>query len=156
MFSTTPRRERDGYPAARSVIISAWAVPVLIIGQFAMVAVVPVVIALIGTLRDARLRPLRCFAVALAAAYAVPLGIWRLRSDPAQSLSKDINPFLAALVVVAAVALAVAHHLLRRRYGTDDTTAAAPAPNETNTSDVKTGESGQPVDGPGHGPIPGS
>lgn len=156
MFAKTPRRERDGYPAARSVIISAWAVPVLIIGQFAMVAVVPVVIALIGTLRDARLRPLRCFAVALAAAYAVPLAIWRLRAEPAQSLSKDINPFLAALVVVAAIALAVAHHLLRSRYATEDTAAAAPVRSETNASDPKTGGPGQPLDGPGHGAIPGS
>lgn len=159
MFTKTPRRERADhadYPAARSVVISAWAVPVLIIGQFAMVAVVPVVIALIGTLRDARLRPLRWFAVALAAAYAVPLGIWRLRSDPAQSLSKDINPFLAALVVVAAVVLAVAHHLLRRRYGTGDTTDARPVQSETNTSDAATDESGRPLDAPGHGAIPGS
>ncbi|MEV6559464.1 hypothetical protein AB0M22_27360 [Nocardia sp. NPDC051756] len=158
MFTKTPRRERadhEAYPAARSVIISAWAVPVLIIGQFAMVAVVPVVIALIGTLRDARLRPLRCFAVALAVAYAVPLGIWRLRSDPAQSLSKDINPFLAALVVVAAVALAVAHHLLRRRYRTAASTDSAAVQSETNTSEVAADESGRPLDGPGHGPVPG-
>ncbi|MFE9577551.1 hypothetical protein ACFYO1_14265 [Nocardia sp. NPDC006044] len=143
MFTRTPRHDRaDGYPAARSVLISAWAVPVLIIGQFAMVAVIPVVIALIGTLRDARLRPLRWLAAALAVAYAVPLAIWRLRSEPAQSLSKDISPFLAALVVVAAVVLAVAHHLLRRRYGTGSNDDAAAVQSETNTSDARAGELG--------------
>ncbi|MFC9433594.1 hypothetical protein [Nocardia sp. NPDC057030] len=159
MFTSTPRRaatDHAGYPAARSVILSAWAVPVLIIGQFAMVAVVPVAIALIGTLRDARLRALRWFAAALAATYAVPLAIWRLRPDPAPSLSKDIDPILAALVVVAAVVLAVAHHLLRRRYGTDDSTDAGPGRSETNTSGATAEESGHPLEGPGHRAIPGT
>ncbi|MFI6041562.1 hypothetical protein ACIA8C_07995 [Nocardia sp. NPDC051321] len=108
------RRNRTDYPAARTVLISALAVPVLIIGQFAMVAVVPVTLVLIGTLRDARLRPLRWFSAALAAAYAVPLGIWILRPDRAQSLSKDMNPVLAGVIVVAAAVVAVVHQLLRR------------------------------------------
>ncbi|MFI6172342.1 hypothetical protein ACIBCN_36575 [Nocardia sp. NPDC051052] len=114
MSTGTLRRNRTDYPAARTVLISAWAVPVLIIGQFAMVAVVPVTLVLIGTLRDARLRPLRWFSAALATAYAVPLGIWILRPDRAQSLSKDMNPVLAGVIVVAATVVAVVHQLLRR------------------------------------------
>jgi fatty acid desaturase len=99
----------------RTVIVSAWAVPVLVIGQFAMVAILPVALVLVGTLRDARLRALRWWAVALAAAYATPLVFWILGPDRAPSLSKDMHPALAALVVVAAVACAVAFHVLRRR-----------------------------------------
>ncbi|WP_194833162.1 hypothetical protein [Nocardia sp. XZ_19_369] len=115
MFTSTPRPDLETYPAARPVLIAAWAVPVLIVGQFAMVAIVPVTIVLIGTLRDARLRSLRWWAAALAVAYAVTLAIWATRPDPAQSLSKDIHPLLAALVVVAGSAVAIRHHLLRRR-----------------------------------------
>ncbi|MFI9402416.1 hypothetical protein [Nocardia sp. NPDC052316] len=115
MFTSTPRSDQETYPAARPVLIAAWAVPVLIVGQFAMVAIVAVTVVLIGTLRDARLRPLRRWAAALAVAYAVPLAIWTLRPEPAQSLSKDIHPLLAALVVVAGSAVALRHHLLRRR-----------------------------------------
>ncbi|WP_433654391.1 hypothetical protein ACQPW1_27145 [Nocardia sp. CA-128927] len=119
MSRTTPRTDRGSYPAARSVAISAWAVPVLIVGQFAMVAVIPVTVVLVGTFRDVRLRRLRCWAGALAAAYAVPLGIWIFRPDRAPSLSKDMNPLLAGLVVVAGVAVGVVHQLLRKRYGPD-------------------------------------
>ncbi|MFD6157033.1 hypothetical protein ACFWF7_04790 [Nocardia sp. NPDC060256] len=109
------RAEHARYPAARSVIIAAWAVPVLIVGQFAMVAVVPVTVVLIGTLRDARLRSLRPWAGALAVAYAVPLGIWILRPDRAQSLSKDMHPVLAGVVVAAGLAVAGVYQLRRRR-----------------------------------------
>jgi len=45
------------------VIISAWLVPIFVVGQFAMVAVLPVALVLIGTLRDARLRTLRWWSV---------------------------------------------------------------------------------------------
>ena len=58
--TTQPTQEnRKSRRAARTVIISAWAVPVLVIGQFAMLAIVPVTLALVATLRDARLRRLR-------------------------------------------------------------------------------------------------
>jgi hypothetical protein len=99
----------------RTVIVSAWAVPVLVVGQFAMVAILPVALVLVGTLRDARLRALRWRAVALAAAYATPLVLWILGPDRAPSLSKDMHPALAAVVVVAAVASAIAFHVVRRR-----------------------------------------
>ena len=39
----------------------------------------------------------------LAALYATPLVIWILRSDRAQSLSKDMHPAFIALIAAAAV-----------------------------------------------------
>lgn len=98
-----------------SMIVSAWAVPVLIVGQFAMLAVVPVAVVLIGTFRSARLRALRGWAVALAGAYAVPLTMWAIGPDRAPSLSKDMHPVVAALVVATSVVVAVAFHVVGRR-----------------------------------------
>lgn len=103
-------------PAARprrSVIVSAVAVPVMVIGQFAMLAIVPVALVLIGTFRDPRLRPLRGWAAGLAVVYALPLVLWAIGPDRAPSLSKDIHPALAGLVVAAAVAVIVRYLTLR-------------------------------------------
>jgi hypothetical protein len=113
--TTQPTQEnRKSRRAARTVIISAWAVPVLVIGQFAMLAIVPVTLALVATLRDARLRRLRRWTGALAAAYATPLILWAIGPDRAPSLSKDMHPAFAALIVVAALATVVAYHVDRR------------------------------------------
>ena len=98
----------------RSVIVSVWSVPVLIVGQFAMLAVVPVAVVLIGTVRDARLRALRGWAAALAAAYAVPLALWAIGADRAPSLSKDMHPVVAGLVATVAVVAGVAFHIAGR------------------------------------------
>jgi hypothetical protein len=99
---------------SRSVLVAACAVPVMIVGQFAMLAIVPVAVVLVGTLRDARLRALRWWAVALAAAYATPLALWAIGPDRAPSLSKDMHPALAALVVAAGVAFVVAYAVRAR------------------------------------------
>jgi hypothetical protein len=110
-MSATPRRPRH-----LSVVISAWAVPVLIVGQFAMLAVIPVALVVIGTLRDTRLRALRWWAAALAAAYATPLVLWGIGPDRAPSLSKDMDPIFAALIVAASVAVLIAfYYVIRRR-----------------------------------------
>lgn len=100
---------------ARSVIVSAWAVPVLVVGQFAMVAVAPVVVLTVAVFRDARLRALRWWAAAVAGLYAGGLVAWAIGPDRAPSLSKDLHPALATLISVAAVALAVRYHRLQRR-----------------------------------------
>jgi len=101
MTTTTVRPTR----ARRAVLISAIAVPVLIIGQFAMLAIVPVAIAVVA---GARVRGVRLFTWLLGALYAAPLVIWALRADPAPSLSKDIHPVLAGLVISGAVAVLIA------------------------------------------------
>ncbi|WBQ04512.1 hypothetical protein [Kribbella sp. CA-293567] len=99
----------------KSVLISAWSVPVLVIGQFSMLAVVPVALVLIGTLRTASLRPLRWWSIALAAVYAVPLALWVIGPDRAPSLSKDMAPIFVWLISAAAVAVLAALYAVRRR-----------------------------------------
>ena len=117
-MSATPRAQRpQNHPsrrAARTVIISAWAVPVLVVGQFAMLAIVPVTLALVASLRDARLRRLRPWTATLATAYALPLIVWAVGPERAPSLSKDMHPVLAGLIVAAALATVAAFHLNRR------------------------------------------
>ena len=95
--------------------IAAWAVPVLILGQFALLAVIPVAMIAIGSRVDARVRTLRWWAGLLTAAYALPLALWIVNPARAQSLSKDINPGLAALVVAASAVLLAAVYTRRTR-----------------------------------------
>ncbi|MGC4838055.1 hypothetical protein ACLQ3D_26485 [Micromonospora vinacea] len=112
---TSPSRRVD-----RTVIISIWAVPVLVVGQFAMLAIVPVVLALTVSLRHAHLRGLRRWTIALGTAYAVPLILWTIGPDRAPSLSRDMHPVFAALIVVASLVAAAAFHLGRRRPSRPD------------------------------------
>ncbi|MBQ0989615.1 hypothetical protein PSH03_002674 [Micromonospora sp. PSH03] len=119
MPPTSPRRRVD-----RTVIISIWAVPVLVVGQFAMLAIVPVVLALTVSLRHAHLRGLRRWTIALTTAYATPLILWAIGPDRAPSLSKDMHPLFAALIVVAALAAATAFHLCHRRPSRPDGTSS--------------------------------
>jgi len=109
MTATTTARRRTPL----FVTISAWAVPILVIAQFSMLAVVPVLIVLLGALLNARARTLRWWAILLAAVYATPLVIWILRPDGAPSLSKDMHPAFAVLIVAVAVVLIV--KIVRRR-----------------------------------------
>ncbi|MFI6389730.1 hypothetical protein ACIBHY_31930 [Nonomuraea sp. NPDC050547] len=97
-----------------AVTISAWAVPIMVIGQFAMLAVIPVVIALVGALRSGHDRLVRWTAAAVAAAWTIPFVIWQARPDGAPSMSKDIHPGFVALIVVASAALILAIFRARR------------------------------------------
>ncbi|RBQ20863.1 hypothetical protein DP939_07280 [Spongiactinospora rosea] len=99
----------------RAVTIASWAVPVMIVGQFAMLASIPVAITLVGALAYVRDRAVRPAAVLLAATYAIPLTIWLTRPDGAPSLSKDMHPGFAALIVAASAALIVTVHHSGRR-----------------------------------------
>lgn len=100
---------------SKSVIISAWAVPVLVIGQFAMLAIVPVALVLSGTLRSTGLKSLRWWAAGLAAVYATPLVLWAIGPDRAPSLSKDMHPIFVPLISAAAAGVIVAFYVIRRR-----------------------------------------
>ncbi|MFI5915804.1 hypothetical protein [Dactylosporangium sp. NPDC051541] len=102
-------------PRSRPLIISAWSATFLVAVQFAMVAVVPVTIAVVAVLRNGRLRALRWWTAAFAAAYAAGLALWAIGPDRAPSLSKNLHPAHAIAIVVLGVALAVAYHVLRRR-----------------------------------------
>ena len=112
MTVTTPAPATpDARRTPRSVLVAAWAVPVMVIGGFAMLAIVPVTVAVVGILRDARLRALRWWAAALAVAYATPLALWAIGPDRAPSLTKDMHPVFAVLIVAVSVGLLAALHL---------------------------------------------
>ena len=66
--ATTARRLPRRLP--RRLVVSAWAAPVMVVGDFALMAVFPVVIALVASLRDPRARALRWPTGLLAAVYA--------------------------------------------------------------------------------------
>ena len=95
-----PPRRTPGY-----VVYSALAVPILIIGQFALLAILPIALLMFGTWRDLRGRALRWWAGLTALLYAAALTIWQLNPNGAESLSKDIHPLLAGLIVAAAIIL---------------------------------------------------
>lgn len=87
----------------RKVTISAWTIPLLVLGQFSFVATIPVTLIVVSVLRHFSSGPMRWAAIALGASFATPLAIWALRPDRAPSLSKDMSPTFAALIVAAAV-----------------------------------------------------
>ncbi|MFI9555389.1 hypothetical protein [Nonomuraea endophytica] len=97
-----------------AVTVSAWAVPVMVLGQFAMLAVIPVVIALVGALRHTHDRLVRWTAAVVAASWTIPFVIWQVRPDGAPSMSKDIHPGFIALIVVTSAALIIAIFRARR------------------------------------------
>ncbi|MFE2638449.1 hypothetical protein [Streptomyces scopuliridis] len=105
---------RTGRRVPLSVTVSAWAVPVMVVGQFALIAGVPVVIALAGALRRVPDRAVRRAATLVAVTFAIPLVVWLTRPDGAPSLSKDMHPAFAGLIVAASVALIVTLHRARR------------------------------------------
>jgi hypothetical protein len=111
-LSAPQPRERRAHPA---VTLSARAIPVLVLGQFALLAVAPVVIAVVFALRDARSRGLRWWVGALALVYAAPLLIWAVKPERAESLSKDISPVFVALIVAFSTALLFRIHTRRKR-----------------------------------------
>lgn len=104
-----------GERVPRKVVVSAYAVPILVATAFSFVAAVPVLVLLISTLRSVRDRMLRWLAVLLSAVYAVPWAIWALRPDPADSLSKDMSPLLTVAIVAIGVVFVVAVHVVPRR-----------------------------------------
>ncbi|MEV7096671.1 hypothetical protein AB0M80_27835 [Amycolatopsis sp. NPDC051045] len=96
--TTTPHRT----PTA--VLVAAWAVPVLVAGQFALLAGVPIAVVLIGSLRR---RMHRRWAVALAAVYAAALVLWLAGPSSAPSLSKYLSPAATAFFAVTGVVVAI-------------------------------------------------
>ncbi|GGZ70601.1 hypothetical protein [Streptomyces subrutilus] len=113
--SSNPPARADR-PVPRAVAVSAWAVPVMVLARFALLAVVPVAVALVGALTRVRDRAVRGSAalVAVAVAFAVPLVVWPARPDGAPSLSEDIHPGFVGLIVLASCALVLTVHRARR------------------------------------------
>ncbi|MEA5360603.1 hypothetical protein VA596_13730 [Amycolatopsis sp., V23-08] len=98
-----------------AVLVAAWAVPVFVAGQFALLAGVPVIVMLVGTLREPRLRAVRWWTAAITAVYAGSVAFWLLGPSDAPSLSKFLSPVATGVFTAVGVAAAVAHHIARRR-----------------------------------------
>ena len=98
-----------------SIHVAAWAVPAMVVGQFAMLAIAPLAYVLVRTFREPGLRALRWWAAGLGVAYATPLALWAIGPDRAPSLSKDMHPALAAVVVAAGIAYAIGLLVARNR-----------------------------------------
>lgn len=113
MSETVVSSRRAGLPLA--LHISAWLVPIMVLGQFAMLAIVPLGVLVVGSFVSARARMLRWWTVALAATYATPLIIWIARPDGAQSLSKDMHPTFYVLIAAASAAVLGRIYVGRRR-----------------------------------------
>lgn len=99
MTVTTPLR------TSKAVLVAAWAVPVMVAGQFALLSGVPIAVVLIGSLRR---RTHRWWAAGLAAVYAAVLTMWLAGPSGAPSLSKYLSPVATAVFTAAGVVVAAA------------------------------------------------
>lgn len=97
---------------SRGVLVAAWAFPVMVLGQFALLAGIPVAIVLA---RTARSPAARWWSALMTTAYVVPLAVWLLGPSTAPSLSKSLSPVATGIVAAAGAAAAVGLHFARRR-----------------------------------------
>lgn len=100
--------------APRYVVVSAWAVPVMVLGQFAFLAGIPIGLMVSGSRRDPRLAALRRPTLLLAASWLVPLALWLLGPDRPSSLSKDISPLSVGVIVAASAVVLLTLYRLPR------------------------------------------
>lgn len=105
----------DAGRTARSVIVSAWAVPIMVLGQFAFLAVIPVAIMVTKTFQGTKSRASRWRVGTLGALYAIPFLLWALNPNRAESLSKDIHPVFVGLIVAISAAVLLKIHTRRKR-----------------------------------------
>lgn len=107
MTTSTPPRARATGAVPRAVFHSAWILPVLVVGQFALVGVVPATLIAVGALRRIKDRTLRRLALLVTASYAAPLLVWALDPARARSLSRDIDPAFVVLIVAFSAAFLI-------------------------------------------------
>ena len=100
---------------SKSVLVAAWAVPVMVIGKFGLLSGIPIAVVLVASLRKGRSKALRWWSGALTLAYATPLTLWLTGPSEAPSLSKYMSPAMTAALAAAGVATAIAHQVVRRR-----------------------------------------
>jgi hypothetical protein len=89
----------------RYFAISAFAVPVLILTGFAMVSTLPVVLLVVGVLRDKRVRPLRWWVGLTAGLFAIAFTNWALKGDLGISLTSTLHPAMAGAIVLSALVI---------------------------------------------------
>jgi uncharacterized membrane protein len=114
---------------SKAVLVAAWAFPVMVLGQFALLAGIPVAIVLARTLRS---HAARWWSGLTAAAYVVPLAIWLLGPSTAPSLSKSLSPVATGVVTAVGAVAAVGLHLVRRRAAAP--VGSRPAPRTPSTT----------------------
>jgi hypothetical protein len=114
---------------SKAVLVAAWAFPVMVLGQFALLAGIPVAIVLARTLRS---RAARWWSGLTAAAYVVPLAIWLLGPSTAPSLSKSLSPVATGVITTVGAVAAVGLHLVRRRAAAP--VGSRPAPRTPSTT----------------------
>lgn len=91
----------------RHVLVTAWLAPVMVATGFALLSLIPVLVALAGTLRHQRLRPLRWWSAAAVAGYLPALAMWAIGPDRAESLTKEMSLPMTLFVIAVAAAAAV-------------------------------------------------
>lgn len=89
----------------RYFAVSAFAIPVLITTGFAMVSTLPVLLLVVGVLRDSRVRPLRWWVVLTSGLFAIAFANWALKGDLGISLTSTLHPAMAAAIVLSALVI---------------------------------------------------
>lgn len=97
--------------ASLPVLVAAWSVPALVLGQFALLSGIPLIALLASSLRKSQPPALRWWSAGLAAVYLGVLALWVLSPETAPSLSQSMNPAVTAFFVASGVAVAIAHHV---------------------------------------------
>ncbi|MET9225043.1 hypothetical protein [Lentzea sp. NPDC003310] len=100
---------------SKSVLVAAWAAPVMVIGKFGLLSGIPIAVVLVASLRKGRSKALRWWSGALTVAYATPLTMWLTGPSEAPSLSKYMDTPTTAVLAATGVATAIAHQVVRRR-----------------------------------------
>lgn len=114
-MSTTPAPAPTSVHPSKSVLVAAWAAPVMVIGKFGLLSGIPIAVVLVASLRKGRSKALRWWSGALTLAYAIPLTMWLTGPSEAPSLSKYMDTTTTAALAAAGVATAIAHQVVRRR-----------------------------------------
>ncbi|MFD2466518.1 hypothetical protein [Amycolatopsis silviterrae] len=93
------------------ILVTAWSVPALVLGQFALISGIPLAALLISSLRNSQPPALRWWSAGLTAVYLGVLALWLSNPESAPSLSKSMNPAVTAVFVASGVVVAIAHHV---------------------------------------------
>ncbi|SES34568.1 hypothetical protein [Lentzea albida] len=113
--TTTTISSRTAAHPSKSVLVAAWAAPVMVVGGFGLLSGIPIAVVLGASLRDRRSKALRWWSGALALAYATPLTMWLTGPSEAPSLTKYMDVPTTAALTAAGVVTAIAHQVVRRR-----------------------------------------
>lgn len=106
--------ERNAQGTPRYAMVTAAAIPALILTGFGLVTTLPVVLLGIAALRDRRLAPVQPWIALTAGLFTGPFMTWLFRADPAASLTSLLHPAMAIVIAAAAGGTLIA--MLRQTY----------------------------------------